>query len=38
MAEALKASRADCEAGRYYTLREDLKAAIVKKPSESDKD
>jgi len=27
MAEALRASRADYEAGRYYASREDLKAA-----------
>ena len=28
MADALRASRADFEAGRYYTSREDLKAAV----------
>ena len=31
MAEALRASRADYEAGRYYTSREDLKAAVESK-------
>jgi hypothetical protein len=31
MAEALRASRADYEAGRYYSSREDLKAAVEKK-------
>ena len=31
MAEALRASRADYEAGRYYTSREDLKAAVERK-------
>ena len=31
MAEALRASRADSAAGRYYTPREDLKAAVERK-------
>ena len=31
MSEALRASRADYEAGRYYTSREDLKAAVESK-------
>jgi PHD/YefM family antitoxin component YafN of YafNO toxin-antitoxin module len=31
MAEALRASRADYEAGRYYTSREELKAAVQQK-------
>ena len=31
MAEALRASRADYEAGRYYTSREELKASVEQK-------
>lgn len=31
MADALRASRADFEAGRYYASREDLKAAVEQK-------
>ena len=31
MSEALRASRADYEAGRYYTSREDLKTAVESK-------
>ena len=31
MAEALRASRADYEAGRYYASREDLKAVVESK-------
>jgi len=31
MAEALRVSRADYEKGRYYTSREDLKAAVGRK-------
>ena len=31
MAEALRASRADYEAGRYCTSREDLKVAVERK-------
>ena len=31
MAEALRASRADYAAGRYYSSRDDLKAAVERK-------
>ena len=31
MAEALRASRTDYEAGNYYESREDLKAAVARK-------
>ena len=31
MAEALRASRSDYEAGRYYASREDFKAAVERK-------
>ncbi len=31
MSEALRASRADYEVGRYYSTREDLKAAVERK-------
>ena len=34
MAEALRASRADFEAGRYYSSREELKAAVERMRAE----